>query len=190
MPDIVFFKKPFRRLTAFKGRIVICLGILRLYLLGLVGANKNGCLYKIFLVHPYTHLIFNVGSAIEIKDRFRMGYFIKNTPPTPVSNRGILFLGENAKLIVDGSAQVGPGVRLHLSKNASLNIGDGTYILYDSTVSARTAIVIGKNVWIGENVSILKGVKIGNNCVIAAGSVVCKKLPANCIAAGVPAKPI
>ena len=40
-------------------------------------------------------------------------------------------------------------------------------------------IFIGDNVWCGCNVVILKGVKIGDNCVIAAGTVVNKDIPSN-----------
>lgn len=47
---------------------------------------------------------------------------------------------------------------------------------------------IGKNVYIGLNVIVLKGVTIGDNSVIAAGSVVNHSIPENCLAAGVPAK--
>lgn len=42
-------------------------------------------------------------------------------------------------------------------------------------------IFIGNNVWIGANCTILKGVKIGNNCVIAAGSLVNKNVDDNSI---------
>lgn len=49
-------------------------------------------------------------------------------------------------------------------------------------------VSIGDNVWIGANVIILKGVTIGSGSVIAAGSVVTKDIPANCVAAGNPAK--
>lgn len=42
--------------------------------------------------------------------------------------------------------------------------------------------------WIGGNVTILPGVTIGNNVVIAAGAVVTKDIPDNCVAGGVPAK--
>lgn len=49
-------------------------------------------------------------------------------------------------------------------------------------------VEIGNNVWIGENVSILPGVRIGDGCIIGANSVVNKDIPDNCIAAGVPAE--
>jgi maltose O-acetyltransferase len=49
-------------------------------------------------------------------------------------------------------------------------------------------VVIGKNVFIGSNVKILKGVTIGDNSVIANSAVVVKSIPANSIAGGNPAK--
>ena len=49
---------------------------------------------------------------------------------------------------------------------------------------------IGNDVWIGGNVTILPGVEIGNNVIIAAGAVVTKNIPDNCIVGGVPARVI
>jgi acetyltransferase-like isoleucine patch superfamily enzyme len=49
-------------------------------------------------------------------------------------------------------------------------------------------VIIGDNVWIGANAIILKGVFIGSGSVVAAGSVVTKDVPENCIVAGNPAK--
>jgi acetyltransferase-like isoleucine patch superfamily enzyme len=51
-------------------------------------------------------------------------------------------------------------------------------------------VIIGKNVWIGMNSLILKGVQIGNNSVVAAGAVVVEDIPANVLAAGSPARVI
>lgn len=47
-------------------------------------------------------------------------------------------------------------------------------------------VIIEDNVWIGINCIILKGVTIGKNSVIGAGSVVAKNVPANCVVTGNP----
>ena len=51
-------------------------------------------------------------------------------------------------------------------------------------------VKIGNKVWIGGGVTILPGVTIGDNTVIAAGSIVTKDIPANVVAAGNPGKVI
>lgn len=51
-------------------------------------------------------------------------------------------------------------------------------------------IHIGDDVWIGGNCTILPGVTIGNNVVVAAGAVVTKDIPDNCVVGGVPASVI
>lgn len=48
-------------------------------------------------------------------------------------------------------------------------------------------VIIGDNVWIGMGAIILKGVTIGENSIVAAGSVVSKEVPANVVVAGNPA---
>ncbi|HWV49805.1 MAG TPA: DapH/DapD/GlmU-related protein [Microbacterium sp.] len=49
-------------------------------------------------------------------------------------------------------------------------------------------IVIGRNVWIGANVTVLPGVTIGDNAVVAAASVVTKDVPENTVVVGSPAR--
>ena len=49
---------------------------------------------------------------------------------------------------------------------------------------------IGDDVWVGGNCTILPGVTIGSNVVIAAGAVVTKDVPDNCVVGGIPAKVI
>ncbi|MGB8870413.1 MAG: DapH/DapD/GlmU-related protein, partial [Rhodomicrobium sp.] len=51
-------------------------------------------------------------------------------------------------------------------------------------------IVIEKNVWIATGVTLIGGVTVGENSVIAAGSVVTKDIPPNSFVAGVPSKVI
>lgn len=49
-------------------------------------------------------------------------------------------------------------------------------------------IVIEDNVWVGANAIILKGVTLGKGCVVAAGSVITKSIPANALVGGNPAR--
>ncbi len=49
-------------------------------------------------------------------------------------------------------------------------------------------VAIGNDVWISGNCTILPGVNIGNNVVVAAGAVVTKDVPDNCVVGGVPAR--
>lgn len=55
-------------------------------------------------------------------------------------------------------------------------------------VTSKGGIIIGRNVWIGDKVSILQNVTIGEGCIIAANAVVTKSIPAFCVVAGNPAK--
>lgn len=58
----------------------------------------------------------------------------------------------------------------------------------DRHTYSKGAVVIGKNVWLGDKVTILPGVTIGDGAIIGANSVVTKDIPAYTIACGNPAK--
>lgn len=85
---------------------------------------------------------------------------------------------------------------------APVYIGKGTHFSWQCTIATgyhdhdrfdtihADSVVIGKNVHVYTRSIILGGITIGDNSVIGAGSVVTKDIPANCFAAGNPAKVI
>lgn len=113
-----------------------------------------------------------------------------------------IFTGRN--LVVGDDVDFAHGVLVTTSGGVTIGsrtlIGYGTAILSSNhrvpALPARVfdsgheneAVVIGEDVWIGANCTILPGVKIGRGCIIAAGAVVTKSLPEYAVAAGVPAR--
>ena len=67
------------------------------------------------------------------------------------------------------------------------NYKDATLRIDEQGISTKP-VVIGDDVWIGANAVILPGVTIGKHVVVAAGAVVTKDVPDNCIVGGVPAR--
>ena len=67
------------------------------------------------------------------------------------------------------------------------NYDGGNAIPYDDTIISKD-VIIEDNVWLGNRVIILPGVKLGEGSIIQAGSVVVKDIPKYAIAGGYPAK--
>ena len=100
-------------------------------------------------------------------------------------NLGSGYINRYAKIRCYSAITVGYGVAI----SENVTIWDSDVHSIDGKEQLMTQpITIGNKVWIGTNVTILKGVTIGDGAIIAAGSVVSKDVPANCLAAGVPAK--
>ena len=92
-----------------------------------------------------------------------------------------------ADITIEDEAIVGPNCVLY-THNHDYRQADGSSL--GKTPALTSSIHIGKNTWIGTNVIILPGVKIGENSMITAGAVVTKDVPSNVLAGGVPAKVI
>ena len=95
------------------------------------------------------------------------------------------FINNNLNLACYEKIEIGNKVAI--SENVCIRDSDGHNIFTSKHIKTQP-VKIGDKVWIGMNVTILKGVTIGDGCIIAAGSVVNKDIPANCLAGGVPAK--
>lgn len=82
--------------------------------------------------------------------------------------------------------KIGNNVRI----GGNCTIFDGDFHLDDSRAGEPKDVIIEDNVWLGYDVIVLKGVHIGPNTVIGAGSIVTRDIPSNCMAAGNPCKVI
>jgi acetyltransferase-like isoleucine patch superfamily enzyme len=102
-------------------------------------------------------------------------------------NLGSGYINRYAKIRCYSSITIGYDVAI--SENVSIWDSDAHAIKGKEHLMTQP-IVIGNHVWIGTNVTILKGVTIGDNAIIASGSIVTKDIPAKCLAAGIPAKVI
>lgn len=83
------------------------------------------------------------------------------------------------------------GSHVHITKEVLFVTHDGGTLLYRHLVpdlEITKPITVGNYVYIGVRSIIMPGVNIGNNCIIAAGSVVTRNVPDNTIVGGVPAK--
>lgn len=123
-------------------------------------------------------------------------------PNAYISRRGFVRLGKG-KLILEEYAQINP--HCFLLNFDTIKIGKNSTLAYQVMIltsanpnspynrlselypPTHAPVVIGDNVWVGARAVILPGVKIGNNVVVAAGSVVTKDIPDNRLVAGVPA---
>lgn len=97
------------------------------------------------------------------------------------------FINTNSSITCFEKIEIGSNVAI--ADNVSISDSDGHSVVVDGEVRNNTSPVkIEDHVWIGKNVVILKGVTIGKDSVIAAGSVVTKSIPSGVLAGGVPAE--
>jgi acetyltransferase-like isoleucine patch superfamily enzyme len=83
-------------------------------------------------------------------------------------------------ITIEDNVLIGPKVNL-VTENHPLDPSSRTSLV-------ATAIVVKRNAWIGAAATILPGVTIGENAVVAAGALVSKDVAPNTVVAGVPAK--
>lgn len=145
--------------------------------------------------------VFGGNAALEVGDGVTLGW-----KSGPVFGDGSILLqprGMNSQIKIGGDTVVGANStfiaiqRIEIGENCL--IGDRVTV-FDSDFhdvnplnrrvnrGAALPVRLGANVWVGSQCLILKGVSIGDNSVIGAGSVVSRSIPENCIACGNPAR--
>ena len=85
------------------------------------------------------------------------------------------------------------GNNVHITDGVKFITHDGGTLLYRNQIpdlEITKPIIVGDNVYLGNNVIVLPGVTIGNNVVVGAGAVIAKDIPDNSVAVGVPARVI
>ncbi|EGR1125793.1 acyltransferase [Vibrio cholerae] len=99
-------------------------------------------------------------------------------------------IGENCFLSCrESGTKLVIGSECMFSRNVKLMTSDGHDILRDGKrINPAKSIYIGSHVWLADNVTVLKGVNIGNDSIVGINSTVTKSLEANTVAAGNPAR--
>lgn len=122
------------------------------------------------------HVVISRDFEIGVRNRITIGNYVYIGPEATI-------WGDGGVEIKDGVI-IGPRVTIHTSNH---NYQDANTLPYDSK-SVLKPVSIGEGTWIGDQVMICPGVKIGRGVVIAMGSVVTKEVPDLAIVGGNPAK--
>ncbi|MCZ8372450.1 acyltransferase [Phocaeicola sp. KGMB11183] len=152
---------------------------------------------------PVIHLSIN--ASCYIGEYLTLGNWVQNNASgiiarckIEVRNQAILQIGNHVgitattiichnKIIIEDHVKIGVGTHIYDTNFHNINPKDRIYL--DKLETVRNApIYIKKNAFIGAFCIILKGVTIGENSIIAAGSVVVHNVPANEIWGGNPAQ--
>lgn len=132
-----------------------------------LGVNPSPLLYS-----TYAHIeARNPGSTIIINDSTWI-------------NNNFVAIAEHTSISIGKNCLIGYNVAIYDSDFH----GHKSEERRSSKPEWAAPVEIGNNVFIGSNVTILKGVHIGENTIIANGSIVTKSIPENYIAAGNPAR--
>ena len=146
-----------------------------------------------FRVHGARHLQIS-GAGITVGDHVHM----MALPDKPIRLAVYEGLG---KISIGSYSIINPGVRV--TSAAEITIGQSCMLAMNAYLSdadwhdlqhriyapgASAPIVLEDNVWVGDSALVCKGVRIGENSVVGAWSVVTKDIPPNVVVAGIPAK--
>lgn len=143
--------------------------------------------FKINHTMPYTEEYNEL-----VKDLF-MGNIGENTrvmPPVTVVRDNKVRIGKNV-VVMNNSLFMAAGeitIEDDVMVAANVQLISNNHDLYDHAVLTCKPIHLKRNCWIGAGATILPGVTVGENAVVAAGAVVTKDVEENIVVGGNPAK--
>ena len=130
----------------------------------------------------------SVALVADLFDQFGEGSTV--APPIHIIRGNSVKIGRNVHIMYNFVAMSAGGITIEddvmIAANVSLITNNHDF--QDRAVLTCKPVVIKRNAWIGVNATILPGVTIGENAIVAAGAVVTKDVPANALVGGVPAK--
>jgi carbonic anhydrase/acetyltransferase-like protein (isoleucine patch superfamily) len=152
------------------------------------GQLQLGCRFRKTLTFKQSEFIIEGYGTLEFKGTF----LVHAGSSIIVESGGKLILGRGGmnrccSLVVSNSISIGDNV--FIGDNSIIRDNDYHFVSGGSNGSS-VPVNIGNNVWIGMNVTILKGVTIGDGAVVATKSLVNKSVPPNTMVGGIPAKVI
>lgn len=162
---------------------------------------KNLMITKIF--HPKARLIrypfyLRNGKHVKLGDKFTCGYNCRIESIPCDNSYGLIEFGNNVK--IGDYVHIASAKKVTIEDNVLMashvfisDLDHGKYSGENQTNPVISPdirelnveeVFIGRNTWIGENVVILKGVKVGSGCIIGANSLITKNIPDNSIVIG------
>lgn len=165
---------------------------------GLILSRRFGFCGKGFVVCGKMHL--TNPKYISIGERVKIGPYsrLEVTNYTDTYLGTIITIGDGTSiehavhvygtigLKIGSNCMIASGCMI-TDNNHGINLEDG---IYKNQKLTSECVQIGNNCWLGENVCVLPGVSIGDNCIIGCNSVVAHSIPEYSIAVGSPARVI
>ena len=185
------------------------------FMMTIIKGAKNNNLYLSSQLYN-THIIFRgIHNTITIKSNFNGNSIniIGNNnrliigEGCRINGLSIWIRGDNAEIVIGNNVNIRPNGKFVCHGDSNyIHIGD--HCLFSSevnlwnsdthtiigengaVVNASKPIVIDEHVWLGRQVSVLKGVRIGKDSIVGMSSLVSKSIPPSTISVGMPAKVI
>ncbi len=175
-------------------RLILCGYYNGLYSNRFKAFGKDSVIYRLKAYRNLEHVVIGNNTKIERGTLIRI-FQDENKKYGCINIGNNVNIGLNVNISSCNSIEIQDGVLI--GRNVMINDNSHGYTRnkqdlrlppIERPIVSKGKIIIGRNVWLGENVVVLGNVTIGEGAVIGANSVVCKDIPPYSISGGVPAK--